>query len=292
MEQNRDAEDGENLFAAVIPACNEAGRLLKVIKNLWSLPLELFILVLNGCQDASLAEVLTLPEPRIKTILFTEALGPDVPRAIGSLYALEQGARGVLFVDGDMVGNIGAEMQRLLEALSAGTDLALCNCYPERKTHSPLAETILYYRGLLNKELGFWPSIIDATPSHGPHAISRRLLLNIPPGDLIVPPLTLVHARRYGCRVAVAVELGHIYLGSRQRPHPHAATMATTLIGDCIQALRVARGEPPGRSLGGYNYLGYDPLRRRDILAEVLSGRRPLVVISTYHNTPSMATIW
>lgn len=283
--------DGESLFAAVIPACNEAGRLVRVIKNLWALPLDLFIPVLNGCRDATLAEVLNFTGSRAKIIYFPEALGPDVPRAIGTLYALDQGARGLLYVDGDMVGNFNREAALLLEALERNVDLALCNCYPEVKPRHPLAGAVLYYRGLLNQELGLWSDIGYATPSHGPHAISRRLLLQIPLADLAVPPLTLVHATRTGCNVSVAVTLDHIYLGSRQRLDPHAETMAVTLIGDCIQAIKTARGETPDRSTAGCNYLGYDHARRRDILVRVLSGQRPLMIMSSFHNAPSLATI-
>ena len=124
-------------------------------------------------------------------IEFREALGVDVPRALGAKYAYLWGAEIVVFIDGDMVGNIGAAVQNLILGIKGGTDLAMVNCYPYITHRVGVVEEMLDFRKLLNHELGLFRALGVASPSQGPHAVSRRLLKEIGFDSFAIPPLEL-----------------------------------------------------------------------------------------------------
>ncbi|MDN5346510.1 MAG: hypothetical protein PWP65_74 [Clostridia bacterium] len=267
------------MYIAVLPARNESRRLVQVITNLLPLPLGLIVPVINGSSDTTLAEVLKLRSPRVEILFFPESLGLDVPRAVGAKYALVRGAKGVLFVDGDMVGSFQTELLQLLEALNRGCDLVLTNCYPASIVPRPLTAAMLFYRALLNHELGLDGEIGLATPSHGPHAISALFLQTVPLEYLATPPKALACARLKNLKIQLGASLDHARLGSSIRTIAHGINIVHTIIGDCLEALTLARGEKPSRTAAGQTFVGYDIYRRRDILKMVLENKRPFLVI-------------
>ncbi|MQL53215.1 glycosyltransferase family 2 protein [Desulfofundulus thermobenzoicus] len=265
------------MLTAVIPVKNEAPSLKGVIKNLQAVPVDLIIPVLNGCTDGSEEIIRTLPATLEDPLVFTEPLGIDVPRALGAARAWERGAETVLFVDGDMDGPISSALKQLVVAVKKqGVDLALTNCYPpeELARVSDLAGYLLSVRLNLNRALGLAGAIGTASPSHGPHAVSRRFLASIPWRELAVPPVALAMAAKKGLKIRVGATIPHSQLGSPFRDAVHARRIAETIIGDCLEALNLIRGLPRQRSLNGNVYLGYHPERRFDLLAAHIPSRR------------------
>jgi glycosyltransferase involved in cell wall biosynthesis len=254
------------MYDVVIPAHNEEKSILAVLTTVLRLPLNRIILVLNGCTDRTFELTRSIPDQRIHTIYFAEPLGIDIPRAIGALYARSLDTKGVLFVDGDMSGNIFDGLVKLLFALDNGTDMALTNCYPYITHRANLANLVLRFRGNLNKELGYFQSLGNATPTHGPHALSLKALSLLSPEAIAIPPITLVYAKRFGLNVRVATSIRHQDLKSPRKQRQHARLIAETIIGDCVMGIALAHGEPVTRSLGKHNLLGYHPERRFDIL--------------------------
>lgn len=254
------------MFDIVIPAKNEEKSILTVLSTVSQLPLRHIIIVINGCTDKTLDLVRSIPDQRILTIYFTEALGIDIPRAIGAVYARFLNTKGVLFLDGDMAGNILGDLIKLQNALEEGTDMALTNCYPYITHRAKLAKLVLRYRGLLNKELGYFQILGNATPTHGPHALSAKAIQLIPPEAIAIPPLSLVHAKKNNLKVAVATSIPHEDLKSPRKHRRHARLIAETIIGDCIMGLTLARHEKVSRSLGKHSMIGYHSERRFDIL--------------------------
>lgn len=169
------------MYDVVIPAYNEEKSILAVLATVLKLPLRYIILVLNGCTDRTLELTRSIPDSRIHTIYFAEPLGIDIPRAVGALYAHKLNSEGVLFLDGDMSGNILENLEQLLFALDQGVDIALTNCYPYITHRANLAHLVLRFRANLNKELGLFHTLGLATPTHGPHALSAKALDAIPP---------------------------------------------------------------------------------------------------------------
>ena len=251
------------MLAAVIPAHNEGGRISEVIRQLLKLPVGLVVPVLNGCTDMTAEVVGRVSDHRLRPLHFREALGYDVPRIAGSRAALEAGARAVLFVDGDLIGRVAGCLAELVDGVRRGLDLALCDCYvgtpvPYRES---AAHAVYAARAALNTALGR-ADLGVAIPSHGPVAVSRRLLETVPPSALGVPPLMQARACRAGLKVGVSAALGHRDLGSAGRDREHRLRIADTLVGDCAQAICWAQGRPANR--GGH--AGYHPLRRFDLL--------------------------
>jgi glycosyltransferase involved in cell wall biosynthesis len=256
------------MFSAVIPAQNEDKSILAVLTNVLILPLDLIIPVLNGCTDNTLELISSIPDPRLHTIYFTEPLGIDIPRAIGALYALKLKTDGVLFIDGDMSGNIHKNLSELLEALRNDADIALTNCYPYITNRTKLANLVLKFRFCLNKELNLLHTLGLATPTHGPHALSARALALFPPETIAIPPLSLVWGQKNNLKIKVATSIPHHNLLSPRKHRRHARLIAHTIIGDCLMALASAKNQPITRTLGKHELLGYHPERRFDLLQQ------------------------
>lgn len=254
------------MMAVVIPARNEAARIGELLQRALRLPVGLVIPVLNGCTDMTPAVVGRLQERRIRPLVFREPLGYDVPRIAGARAALEAGARGVLFVDGDLAGRLDRQLLSLLERVRRGADLALCDCYQDTPLPAgdSTASRVYGARLRLNRALGKG-ELGPAIPSHGPAAVSSRLLELVAPASVGVPPLMQAQAARAGLRIEIGAQVPHRELGSAQRDREHRLQIAETIIGDCELGVCCAELRRPDR--GGYG--GYHPQRRFDLLGLV-----------------------
>lgn len=264
------------MLLTVIPAKNEANSLGKVITNL---PinglLQLIIPVLNGCTDNSLDTLRQINCPLLAPLCFDEPLGIDIPRAIGAIEAKQLDAKGVLFIDGDMHRVNSKILTNLILAVQENRlDLALTDCYPSHASQniSPTAMHLLNIRKKLNWHLNLFEKIKSATPSHGPHAISGRLLRLADPTDFAVPPLLLAKAAKAGLRIGVAAQTTHLQLGSPLRSPTHSSKIMETIIGDCLAALHIQNGKPVNRVMNGREYIGYHTERRWDLLEAFSKG--------------------
>jgi glycosyltransferase involved in cell wall biosynthesis len=263
------------MLAAVVPVQNEEARIKKVIETLLAVSCDLIIPVINGSSDNSHNIVSQLRSSRILPLFFKEPLGIDVPRAVGAKAALDGGATAILFLDGDMDGDIADNLEELVARVTSGpADMALTNCYPGeyQAALSSLASRVLKVRRNLNREAGLEQSIGPASPSHGPHAVSRRLLLSIPLRELAVPPVSLVLAAKRGMNICIGAAIPHKALGSPEKDPAHSDLIAETIIGDCLEALCVYRGKKRNRSHGPKEYNGYHLRRRWDLLDKFLKG--------------------
>lgn len=251
----------------VIPACNEENGIISVLDNLEQICcLYKIIPVLNGCTDHTRRNVLKHPifdasAAQLAMIEYPLALGIDVPRRWGAYCAREFDADAILFVDGDIIGSYADCLEQLLcGVLHHGLDLALTNCYPYIGYRSDLAKTVLHYREKLNRTLKLFPHIGLATPSHGPHCVSRHLIDTIGVECFSVPPLMLAKAAKANLTIGVTSTLNHLQWQSAQRGEAHNEKIADTIIGDCIAALEYVEEKPITRSDNGKVYLGYRTL--------------------------------
>ncbi|GAB6172558.1 glycosyltransferase family 2 protein [Paradesulfitobacterium aromaticivorans] len=256
------------MFTAVIPVQNEEKSILAVLANVLRLPVGCIVPVLNGCTDRTLELIRSIPDPRIHIIYFAQSLGIDIPRAIGALYARHLGAEGVIFVDGDMSGNIFTNLEHLLRALQDGADMALTNCYPYITNRAKLTNLVLKFRSRLNHKLDLLKPLGLATPTHGPHALSAKALQDIPALAIAIPPISLVWAKQSELKIQVSTSIRHEELRSPRKHRRHARLIMETIIGDCVMGLALAQGKPVIRSLGKHELLGYHPERRFDILEQ------------------------
>ncbi|MDD3653199.1 MAG: glycosyltransferase [Desulfotomaculaceae bacterium] len=260
------------MIVAVVPVRNEEKRLKKTIKTILSTPVDLVIPVINGSTDNSLLLAQQF-QTRVSPIYFDEPLGIDVPRAIGAKIAKDRGAKAVLFMDGDMDGTICKDLCKLLDqVISHHYDISLTNCYPEivSESLSPLAAHLFKERWQLNEKIGLVEIIGAASPSHGPHAVSRRFLDTIPLQDIAIPPVSLAIAVKKHLEINIGANISHKDLGSPERDQQHSQLIAETIIGDCIEALHTFRDEKRTRIRGQFEYKGYHPQRRWDILEKFI----------------------
>ncbi|WP_088188634.1 glycosyltransferase [Desulfosporosinus sp. FKA] len=254
------------MFSAIIPAKNEEKSILAVLTTVLRLPVDYIILVLNGCTDQTLELARSIPDSRIHILFFSDPLGIDIPRAVGSLYARSLDVDGTLFIDGDMSGDIYQNLLSLITTVNSGVDVALTNCYPYITNRQKLANLVLKFRAKLNRELDLFKSLGLSTPTHGPHALSKRALLTIPSEAIAIPPLTLFWAKRLDLVIKVATSIPHQRLHSPRKHRGHARLIAETIIGDCLMGLALSQNLPSTRSLGKHQLLGYHPERRFDLL--------------------------
>ena len=260
------------MLIAVIPVFNEEKRLKKALLNATAACPDLIIPVFNGCTDNSLLVVKEIKTAAIYPLIFHEPLGIDVPRAAGAKAALDFGASAVLFLDGDMEGDIGKNLRELVHSVTRrGMDMALTDCYPQNRVTSPLARKVIEARLYLNRTIGLEKTLGAASPSHGPHAVSRRFLTTVPLRELAIPPVSLALAAVHGLAISAGTCIPHHKLGSPSKDPAHAAKIAETIIGDCLEAVCAYRGKTRTRIHQEMYYDGYHSARRLDLLEQFLA---------------------
>ncbi|MTI83360.1 MAG: glycosyltransferase family 2 protein [Firmicutes bacterium] len=263
------------VIAAVIPSQNEILTIPKVLNSLKQVPVDIIIPVINGTTDGSLEFIRKLKGEQLYPVCFPEPLGIDVPRAIGAKIARDLKAFMVIFIDGDMSGDIGQNIKQLVESvLEDRLDLALTDCYPHSHPRyiSPLAAKVLEFRKNLNIELSLG-HLGTASPSHGPHAISRRLLELTPVEYFALPPTLLVIAVQKDLKIGIGTSVAHSALGSQLKTSLHSSLIADTIVGDCIEASQLFKGLTRHRCRENNKYIGYHSTRRWDLLAKFLEHR-------------------
>ncbi|MFY9376802.1 MAG: glycosyl transferase family 2 [Peptococcia bacterium] len=259
------------MWIAVIPAYNEASAINTTITNTFSAQVDLILLVANGCSDRTCAEAYRACNHKaLKILHFTQPLGLDVPKAIGAAYALKYRPRGVLFLDGDMNGPIQPLLTNLMSAIENGLDLALTDCYPKKEQRSDLANQVLKARKELNVQLELYEKIGVATPSHGPHGISGKLLAELDLRNLAIPPKILVQSKALSAAIDIGAAIPHDKLGSTTRTPLHAEKIAQTIINDCQEALAMFKPSPIVYNIVDNINRSYRSERRLDILEHFL----------------------
>lgn len=262
------------MVSVVVPVMNEEEGIAKTLDNCRELPVKDIIVVVNGCTDNSLDIIEKHPlRKKFHILQFSHPLGIDVPRAVGAAYAYKNNSSIVLFLDGDMQGNIAEHLIQLIDAVKYGNiDMALTNCYPYLTVRHCIAATVLQYRENLTKKLGLFNELGQANPCHGPHAVSRRALKTIPWQAFAIPPLSMAIAVENQLKVKIATSIPHNMLLSPLRNDDHSVLIAETIIGDCLEAMCHIDGLPPSREDNGIFYLGYHPERKFRILEDYVRG--------------------
>lgn len=255
------------MIHAVVPVRNEEIQIIQTLKMLLSTNCDKIIVVLNGCQDGSLELVESFCDDRIETIYFNKPLGIDVPRTVGAQLAIKENTEGIIFVDGDMNGEIGKNINEIIVSLKKNKlDMALTNCYPREELLSSRAGVQLQFRRLLNENIHLFHRVGYSTPAHGPHGLSRKFLNHIPIKELAIPPVTLTLGVKAQLKIDVATIIPASILPSATRDEFHSDQIAKTIIGDCIEAIQLYQGKERIRTFHNLSYNGYHKNRRFDIL--------------------------
>lgn len=270
---------GIKLIAAVVPVKNEARRVGLLLERLQQIEeIGRIYVILNGSDSQTVSEVYAATSrdfELFRIVTFPEPLGIDVPRAVGAFLAHRDNSDYVLFVDGDLVGDISGTLKTMIKnTVENRLDLALMDCYPGRGVKCHPGETMLLQRLSLNKKLGLAEKLGLASPSHGPHLVSARLLGAVPWEDFAVPPKLLVHAVLNNMNIGIAGITPHFMLGSSIKSQTHSQMVTETIIGDCLEAQALIEKKTPVREANGKIFLGYHTQRRFDLLKQFIEKYR------------------
>lgn len=214
--------------SVIIPACNEARTLAKVIREAFRVhPQTEVIVVDNGSTDGS-KRVATQLGARV--ISFSQRLGHDVGRSIG---AMEAKGDILLFLDADFVVS-AKETIPLIRAVQQGVDVAL-NKYNGIITKASVHKVVLA-KHALNAILGR-PDLQGASMTTIPHAISRKALDTIGAENLAVPPLAQTIAVQRGLQIKAA-QLIQVGLRNRIRRRANDVDpVGDLIVGDHLEAI-------------------------------------------------------
>lgn len=266
------------MIAAVVPVKNEATRLIRVLETLDSLPINLILPVINGSGDGTLDVVIRTARGLSKplSVIFSEQpLGHDVPRAIGARIAWEQRMNYILFVDGDMDGDLSRYLFSIIRnTINQKLDMSLTDCYLNAAPDNSLAELVVYFRRKLNQKIGLSKILSDASPSHGPLMISRKLMSYIPFRELAIPPVSLALSAKLGLKTGLGIRLPPYCLGDQYRSEKHSLRISKMIIGDCIEAMNVYDEKPRNRCLYAREFTGFHLERNWQLLDCFLGQRR------------------
>lgn len=264
------------MLSAVIPTKNEESSIAKVIKNISSI-VDLIIVIVNGCSDHTFEKIIETSYKPTLIVYTKSSLGPDVPRSIGARIAYDSGSDYVLFIDGDMDGDFLPELYQLIKsAQKYDYDIALTDCYPGIKARNSLAELVMYFRWKLNEIIKLSDIIGYANPNHGPHIVSKKYLQTVSLKALSVPPVALALAAKLNLNIGIGSVIPHLTLQSNEKnTNNHAVMMSKTIIGDCIEAINIYKGNLPERAILGRNFIGYDAKRDRQTLNHFLDSKLP-----------------
>ncbi|GGA05546.1 hypothetical protein GCM10008018_59440 [Paenibacillus marchantiophytorum] len=214
--------------SVIIPVCNEARTLAKVIREAFRVhPQTEVIVVDNGSSDGSKRVAAQLGA---RVISFNQPLGHDVGRSIGA-----KEARGdiLLFLDADFVV-AAKEVMPLVRAVQRGVDVAL-NKY-NGSTAKVGVHRVVLAKHALNAIINR-PDLLGASMTTIPHAISRKALNMIGADNLAVPPLAQAIAAHHGLHIK-ATQLIQVGLRNRIRRRPKASDpIGDLIIGDHLEAI-------------------------------------------------------
>lgn len=199
-------------------------------------------------------------------------MGLDIPRAFGAKVAFDNGADYVLFLDADMDCDITDALQELVTTTLRGNlDMSLMDCYAERKPSNSLAELVVFFRRKLNMKIGLADILNDASPSHGPHIVSRRLLEIIPLKELAIPPVSLALAAKTGLTINIGAKFPAASFGEQLRNNHHSIMVTKLIIGDCIEAMNEFDNNPRTRQFSSREFIGYHCERNFQLLSQFLT---------------------
>ncbi len=266
---------------AVIPALNCEHSIGNVLRQLYKAKIESCIVVANGCTDQTIQKARDVAfslQTDMDICVFPDALGHDVPRAVGAIYALQRGHLwdGLVFVDGDWLGAFGNNLADYLQAVE---QQKLDAAWPMVKQDQMVKQGNVEFRSL-RLDLCIWkealkkhaPDLAEASPSQAPLWVSRRVFSVVSPLMLAQPGLWMascVEVRKLE-NTNGSLRLGSINSDSRWFGNPtgskqHQTMLMETLVGDAIEGVCRLNSQPLARTFQGREWDGYH--RNRNLKA-------------------------
>ncbi|WP_029421952.1 glycosyltransferase [Alicyclobacillus macrosporangiidus] len=268
-------------LCAIVPVRNEADRIGNALAQMHRAGVRRGIIVVNGSRDGSAAaakKALARLRWEARVIDLKPALGPDVPRAVGTYVAMRTfpDTGWFLHVDGDWGGGFGPMLQEWLaratvsraQMVFVGRPAVVARMANRRTPPATRPDLWLWHRALRSR----WPQWMDVSPAESPWLIHRRAFLDLSPFWLHHPGqwfARCVLASGPDLRLAVVRGWDARLTGNRTRDRLHAERMRETLWGDAIEGYCLLTGRRPTRRWQGVWWDGYHSQRRVDILRRI-----------------------
>ncbi len=253
-----------NRITAVIPAHNEEGYVAQVLHQLLRAGVTHCVIVANGCTDDTVREAKSaLSLFRSATVAtLSDALGPDVGRAVGAIAALRSSPQPdwLVFVDADWRGAFGPLLSDFLRAGIARENRVLFVGQSEiTRLDQQLWQAAL--REVRADLCGLQPSLLPLLVHRSAfRALSPRWLAH--PGQFAALCVTHLPASDVG----VYVDWESRLVGNRQRGWSHDHAMRDLLLGDVIEGIGLLTGKRRSRTWQGQLLDGGHSSRRYDLL--------------------------
>ncbi|QQE79394.1 hypothetical protein [Alicyclobacillus sp. SO9] len=260
----------------IIQARNAEGTILHVLSQIVRSHVGCCIVVANGCRDKTtlLASSFFKRFPGIgRVVAFSEPLGPDVGKAVGTYAALRHPAFSAgwfTYVDSDWKGGFGPDLDSFLsEAKHKQADVLFIG----RK------ETFEHSRFNRREDVWLWEQALSEqkelqgmSVSESPVAVNKRVFTFIAPYWLYHPGLFAARClqQKPPLRLEVSRAWSPQFSGNPTKSASHQRKMLDTLVGDAVEGLAVLTGQPTGRRWRGKEHIGYHQDRRVDLLREYM----------------------
>lgn len=273
---------GLGQVCAVVPVRNEAASIANVLRQLHRAGVKTCVIVVNGSTDETphvAKQSASLLFDAFHIVNVFEALGPDVPKAVGTYVALRAFPRveWFLYVDGDWKGSFGPMLNEYVsECIQSGGHVNWVhapkpNGFDGLYGYTPKPGEELW-ESVLSKR---FPDLQNAAPSRSPLLIRRQAFEHISPYWLHHPGRWFAFCALEGRAILplyVSSSWDTRLVGNPPRSREHAVKMAETMLGDAVEGCFLLCGKKPIRRYDGRILDGYHSLRRTDILQQWQTG--------------------
>lgn len=274
-------EKGSTKFGGVcvvVPVRNEAASIRNVVRQLHRAGVRTCVIVVNGSTDETphcAREVAARCFDHFRIVQVFEALGPDVPKALGTYVGLRDfpHAEWFLYVDGDWKGSFGPMLNTYLqESIESGEQVHWVGVRDAerqiRLSGSFPKEDERFWHPFLAK---YFPNLQRAAISRSPLLVRRQVFHDISPYWLYHPGIWFaLCARKQAPKFRLRVNLtwDTKLVGNPTRSRDHAQKMSDTLLGDALEGYCLLSGRKPSRTWNGRSVDGYNSHRRIDLLRQ------------------------
>lgn len=233
------------VVCAIVSVHNEANTIENVLRQLHRAKIARCVIVLNGCTDDSYIRATSVRHLQypLLCVHVSDPLGPDVPRAFGTLAGLRRWPEitHYVYVDGDFGGSFGPMLDAFLtKAISENCDVLWSG--RSKRAYDFKQRPDLQVWNQLKKQLP--RHLVNVDPAVLPTVIRKHVFQVLSPYWLHQPAIwfarVILHTPsfRVGAEETTDVQL----LGNRVRSMAHDRTMQQWLYVDAIEAACLLTG--------------------------------------------------
>jgi hypothetical protein len=253
---------------AVVPAKDVEISISNTLRQLNRAGITKTLVICNGCRDKTKMKVQeTIPKLNmpVELLEYPIALGHDVPRAYGAIYAWrKRECSHLLFIDGDWNGSFGPMLESFInECLDRKLDIMWAH-FAVSSDNSRA-----YLAPWCPANLQNLPELLHANPAIAPIMVSIATFSLLSPYWLHHPGKWFAYAIQLspkGLRLGVNRLWDGRLTGHMLKDRKHDDKMKETLLGDAAEGNCILSARPLSRVFAGKVRIGFHHERRVDLL--------------------------